>query len=462
MLRKTHSFCAAHQMTDVECRPTDPYAPSDDISGQPSCTKEGYRCRNPRPSTCTDHEIRFRCLCRCQDGLEVEAPIRQMTASSFLNAQSRPENGLLASNKFWSPRRPYQTHSEWLQVDLLVNKEITGLMLQGNARTDEWITSFTVQYSTDTLWWSSVMEAESFVPLVFPGNEDGHSVKRVLFPDSFFARYIRIVAVDFHQGISLRLQLLGCDVTTQPEPVTTVPTPLRCDPARPVKEHPTNCSMYYVCRELVHGTEDVERFCNPPTLFNPSTMVCDWPDSVIAIRPECGIAPPPPAPILSTPASCVDGWTDWFNTSHPAEGGGDFELYDTVAAAHSICPKTHIYDIECKFYTNKGSGLPVLDDFRNSPDALVSCKPTYGLICYNSNQESGMCQDYAVRFLCGCQAKPTTRPPFRPPTTTRKGLTTPPTTEECPWEMEWQSCAYRCNQVLVQLISSTFTFVGAH
>ena len=63
-----------------------------------------------------------------------------------------------------------------------------------------------------------------------------------------------------------------------------------------------------------------------------------------------------------------------------------------------------------------------------------------------------MCRDYTVRFLCGCQPKPTTRPPPGKPTTkprtTAKGATTAaPTTRLCPRGQQWDDCAYRCDRL---------------
>jgi hypothetical protein len=48
--------------------------------------------------------------------------------------------------------------------------------------------------------------------------------------------------------------------------------------------------MFYHCVDRLNGIEQVEKTCNPPTMFNPDTMVCDWPESVMRIRPECAIA----------------------------------------------------------------------------------------------------------------------------------------------------------------------------
>jgi hypothetical protein len=66
--------------------------------------------------------------------------------------------------------------------------------------------------------------------------------------------------------------------------------PKRCDPARPHSAHPTDCYKFYHCVDRLTSIEQVEKTCNPPTMFNPDTMVCDWPESVMRLRPECAFA----------------------------------------------------------------------------------------------------------------------------------------------------------------------------
>lgn len=242
----------------------------------------------------------------------------------------------------------------------------------------------------------------------------------------------------------------GAPVATTPAPVTTprtvrprtVAPAERCDPARPNSPHPTSCHLFYQCVDRLHGVEQVEKTCNPPTMYNPETMVCDWPEAVVRIRPECGAVPTaPPAP-LTDPAPCADGWTDWFNVSSPLGSTGDFELYDAIVTRQPICPKSHIRDVECKFWareqgTKKGRPPKMtMVDYTLSPDNSVKCEAPTGLLCYNSDQASGRCQDYTVRFLCGCEAD------VRPTTAS------PPPEESCPEFHEWTSCAYRCNQVV--------------
>jgi len=121
----------------------------------------------------------------------------------------------------------------------------------------------------------------------------------------------------------------------------------RCDPARPNSPHPDDCYKFFQCVDRLHGTEHVVKTCNPPTMYHPITMVCDWPAAVFKVRPSCQAGPAGPVgpavttapPALATTSkpvaisSCVDGWSDWFNTHHPKVGGDTHDveiLPDTV------------------------------------------------------------------------------------------------------------------------------------
>lgn len=79
-----------------------------------------------------------------------------------------------------------------------------------------------------------------------------------------------------------------CDKESATEtPVTIAPGP--CDPSVPHIEHPTNCHLFYHCAPSTNGGyELVEKSCGEHMFFNPESMICDWLDEVIRIKPKCG------------------------------------------------------------------------------------------------------------------------------------------------------------------------------
>jgi len=114
---------------------------------------------------------------------------------------------------------------------------------------------------------------------------------------------------------------------------------------------------------------------------------------------------PTPAPTLS-PGEDPTCWTPWFNRDTPS-GTGEWE----TLMAHSKEHRQEFINAGCSFdvYSNsvglpKGvecasyaSGSQILpDDFTNG----IKCTPEEGLVCLNSDQQYGTCDNYKIRFNC--------------------------------------------------------------
>lgn len=66
---------------------------------------------------------------------------------------------------------------------------------------------------------------------------------------------------------------------------------LVCDESRPNQEFPGDCALFLQCAPGMGPVEHpnlVEKTCGPHMLYHPHTMTCDWPQTVIATKPECG------------------------------------------------------------------------------------------------------------------------------------------------------------------------------
>lgn len=46
---------------------------------------------------------------------------------------------------------------------------------------------------------------------LFQGNIDNNTQKKNLFEPPFYAQYVRVVPWEWHERITLRMELLGCD-----------------------------------------------------------------------------------------------------------------------------------------------------------------------------------------------------------------------------------------------------------
>ncbi|XP_010788507.1 lactadherin-like [Notothenia coriiceps] len=103
--------------------------------------------------------------------------------------------------------------SEWLQVDLGATKKVTGVITQGakDFGSIQFVTAFKVAYSNDGRSWTIVKDETTKTHRIFPGNSDNNVHKKNIFEPSFYARYVRILPWDWHERITLRMELLGCD-----------------------------------------------------------------------------------------------------------------------------------------------------------------------------------------------------------------------------------------------------------
>ncbi|XP_051515638.1 retinoschisin-like isoform X1 [Myxocyprinus asiaticus] len=101
-----------------------------------------------------------------------------------------------------------QDASQWLQIDLLEVRVVSGIMTQGRCDADEWTTKYSLQYRThDNLNWIYYKD-QTGNNRVFYGNTDRSSTVQNLLP--IVARYIRVLPLGWHTRIAIRLELLIC------------------------------------------------------------------------------------------------------------------------------------------------------------------------------------------------------------------------------------------------------------
>lgn len=111
----------------------------------------------------------------------------------------------------WRPKN--NNPHEWLQVDFLTARRITGVVTQGarSLLTQMMVTEFTVTVSDNSHTWSSVLEDNSQREKVFSGNSEPDEEALSIFNPPLFGRYIRIHPRGWVNDIALRLEFLGCD-----------------------------------------------------------------------------------------------------------------------------------------------------------------------------------------------------------------------------------------------------------
>nr|XP_029511236.1 coagulation factor VIII-like [Oncorhynchus nerka] len=102
---------------------------------------------------------------------------------------------------------------EWLQVDFLVMKRITGVVTQGawSILTQMMVTEFSVTISDNGHSWSNVVDEGTQREKMFLGNSEPDEEMLNLFDPPLFARFIRIHPRSWLNDIALRLEFMGCD-----------------------------------------------------------------------------------------------------------------------------------------------------------------------------------------------------------------------------------------------------------
>ncbi|NP_001087541.1 milk fat globule-EGF factor 8 protein S homeolog precursor [Xenopus laevis] len=102
---------------------------------------------------------------------------------------------------------------QWLQIDLHIPKKITGIITQGakDFGSIQYVESFKVAYSDDGNTWKIYKDSRTKVDKIFLGNTDNYSHKKNLFDVPFSARFVRVLPQSWHERITLRMELLGCD-----------------------------------------------------------------------------------------------------------------------------------------------------------------------------------------------------------------------------------------------------------
>lgn len=105
----------------------------------------------------------------------------------------------------------YKSSSEWLQVDLGVSSRVTGVMTQGRADGNEWVTAFMISYSMNAFNWYYVKDQYGNQKL-FEGNTDSYSVKHSYLDEPIVARFIKFHTVQWHRHPSMRVEVIGCQL----------------------------------------------------------------------------------------------------------------------------------------------------------------------------------------------------------------------------------------------------------
>merc|ERR1712002_771934 len=100
---------------------------------------------------------------------------------------------------------------EWIDVDMLEDKTVYGLNLQGRAKDhNQYVTSFKVMYRCDACSDYVDLTDGSGNAQVFTGSADMNTVRNLYFEKEFTARNVRLYPLTYHNHITLRFDVIVC------------------------------------------------------------------------------------------------------------------------------------------------------------------------------------------------------------------------------------------------------------
>ncbi|EDL18122.1 mCG142254, partial [Mus musculus] len=149
--------------------------------------------------------------------------------------------------------------------------------------------------------------------------------------------------------------------------------------------------------EIIYHTTDgiggcISAHCRANGTIERSVDTCN---STTPTPPTTFSFSTPPASAVTT-SGCREEclWSPWMDVSRPGRGidSGDFDTLENLRAhGYPICqvPKA----VECRAEASPGVPLPELQQH-------LECSTTVGLICYNSDQLSGLCDNYQIKVQC--------------------------------------------------------------
>ncbi|CAL8266302.1 unnamed protein product [Lota lota] len=142
----------------------------------------------------------------------------QITASSsFYDDRWLPRQARLNNeDNGWTPIE--DNNKEYIQVDLLVLKVLTGIATQGAVSKETqktyYVTTFKLEVSTNGEDWMVYRHGKNHK--VFHANSDPTEVVLNRIPQPVLARYVRIRPQTWKNGIALRFEVYGCQITDAP------------------------------------------------------------------------------------------------------------------------------------------------------------------------------------------------------------------------------------------------------
>jgi len=184
----------------------------------PNCVEEMVVDCNQR--SCKDAAM------QCGSGVQTTYDVAdsQIRASSHwhnsgesYNEVHNQKHGRLFNHNGIGAWAAYRNENQWIEVDYLTDKTITGVATQGrhkacpnSTKCLQWVTKYAVMYKVDGGHGYQFVNNKNGSKKVFNGNRDRDTVVAHNFPAPVTARYFRIMPLAWHQHTTLRFDFLTC------------------------------------------------------------------------------------------------------------------------------------------------------------------------------------------------------------------------------------------------------------
>ncbi|CAH1272632.1 TNR [Branchiostoma lanceolatum] len=137
-------------------------------------------------------------------------PDSSITASSVRSVTHKTYHGRLNSlegQSAWVAR--VNERGQWLQIDLDGTAVVHGVVTQGRATYDQWVTSYKLEHSWNGRSWTTITDTDGS-DKIFTGNADRSTPVTHILRPPVAARYVRFVVQTFISHMSMRVEVLGC------------------------------------------------------------------------------------------------------------------------------------------------------------------------------------------------------------------------------------------------------------
>ncbi|XP_022255312.1 hemocytin-like [Limulus polyphemus] len=398
---------------------------------------KGFVCSNAEQpdGICKDYKIRYFCSCAsCNEYIDLvggSLPDSFFRASSSLTSETGPQAAVMLETiepRAWTASE--LNTDQFIEVNLGYPQVVYGVVTQGKVGSEEWVTSYTVLYSSSDGELFKYIENPDGTPK--PGAVIEHECEKCQCLNN------SLVCYTIH-GCGAKMLLTPPSlIETKSRPVPENPTPIIQDDCwtswinlddpksgggdfedmATIRAHYSFCPVpaFIECRAVINK-EDAQVIGQTVECDKKKGLHC-WnnvngingcSDYEVRFFCPCEASTTPLHPGITTvsstakttpvPAICQPGWTPWFN-GHTPDSSGDYETMQTLRdQGYIFCSGEEVTAVECQ----QVKTTPKTPQKATHTDRDVVCDVQHGLICKNKNQVKGnKCDDYEIRFLCDC------------------------------------------------------------